>query len=443
MEKTSLSEREQELLKLVATGASNKEISSQLNISINTVKVHLKNIFSKLDVSSRTEAAMWAVQNGLVTSGENGNLDELEIQDEINTPLEHNQTPNWWIRIPLRVRPWIIIGLACLLIILGYSVSQVLRSPNETPPDDSLPLNQNAEESRWTQLADMPTARAGLAAVTFDNKIYAIAGEGVSGVLNSNERYDPGSNTWEILNPKPVPVADVQAGLVGGKIYIPGGRLENGEVTDTLEIYDARTDLWSEGSRVPIGLSAYALVVFEGNLYIFGGWDGEGYLNSTYIYDPRQNSWTEGFSMPTARAFVGAAVAGGNIYVIGGYDGEQVLDLVEEYAPSLDYDGAVPWNNHYPMPESRYGMSVTSVLDVLYVLYGRLDKNTLPSETLIRGGTQRNEWENLSSDQEDIYRSGVSVIGTKIYIIGGEADTPLSTTRAYDAFYTVVFPLIQ
>jgi DNA-binding CsgD family transcriptional regulator len=57
-ENNNLSEREIETLKLVAQGMSNKQIALSLFISINTVKVHLRNIFEKINVESRTEATL-------------------------------------------------------------------------------------------------------------------------------------------------------------------------------------------------------------------------------------------------------------------------------------------------------------------------------------------------------------------------------------------------
>ena len=62
-----LSEREQEVLQWVAAGSSNTQIARRLVISENTVKVHLRRIFEKLQVQSRTEAAMYAVREGWVS----------------------------------------------------------------------------------------------------------------------------------------------------------------------------------------------------------------------------------------------------------------------------------------------------------------------------------------------------------------------------------------
>ena len=61
-----LSDRELEVLQCLVDGSSNKEIAAQLFISQNTVKVHLRNVYTKLGVSSRTEATTVALQQGLI-----------------------------------------------------------------------------------------------------------------------------------------------------------------------------------------------------------------------------------------------------------------------------------------------------------------------------------------------------------------------------------------
>ena len=62
-----LSNREMEVLQLLADGMSNKEIAAQLYISNQTVKTHIAHIFNKLGVSDRTEAVAAALRTGLVT----------------------------------------------------------------------------------------------------------------------------------------------------------------------------------------------------------------------------------------------------------------------------------------------------------------------------------------------------------------------------------------
>jgi DNA-binding NarL/FixJ family response regulator len=62
-----LTDRETDVLKLLAQGKSNKEISQALNIGEQTVKTHVSHILDKLGVPSRTQAALYAIRNGLVT----------------------------------------------------------------------------------------------------------------------------------------------------------------------------------------------------------------------------------------------------------------------------------------------------------------------------------------------------------------------------------------
>jgi DNA-binding NarL/FixJ family response regulator len=62
-----LSDREQEVLRLVADGKNNHEIGGALFISESTVKKHVNNIYAKLEIRTRAEAAAWAWKHGLVS----------------------------------------------------------------------------------------------------------------------------------------------------------------------------------------------------------------------------------------------------------------------------------------------------------------------------------------------------------------------------------------
>jgi two-component system, NarL family, response regulator LiaR len=68
----ALTDRETDVLRLLARGLANKEIAQQLSIGEKTVKTHVSHILSKLGVASRTQAALYAARVGLVPAGEVG-----------------------------------------------------------------------------------------------------------------------------------------------------------------------------------------------------------------------------------------------------------------------------------------------------------------------------------------------------------------------------------
>ena len=102
-----LSERETEILGLLAEGATNKDIANQLVISVNTVKVHLKKIYAKLNVNSRTEATLIAIRSGLITVAVENEVEEAP-EDVVTEPEPWSATALPWaleMSTPLVRRP--------------------------------------------------------------------------------------------------------------------------------------------------------------------------------------------------------------------------------------------------------------------------------------------------------------------------------------------------
>ena len=428
MQNTSeLTEREREILRLIATGITNKDIARQLFISSNTVKVHLRNIFAKIGVSSRTEAALYAIQSGLSQSPDHRLVEPATRELAVTTPLPLQ---------PKRHTRLLWVGALLAVLLVGSVITYELTRHATPKVAIAAPIPVPTAPSRWQELAAMPTARSGLAVAAYENRFYAIGGETTAGVTGMTEQYDVAANTWAALKPKPLPVTDINAGVIGGKIYIAGGRLASGGVTAVLESYDPGRDLWETHAALPVALSGYALAVFEGKLYLFGGWDGHKYLASVYEYEPDQDTWSARAPMPYARAFAGAAAAGGEIYVLGGYDGTQALDTNAAYLPSRD-----AWQQRAPLPARRYAMGVASLADFIYAIGGIGDNgSTLPPLQYVH---QQDQWQTFENPPflEWSYL-GLVPLQTRLYAMGGHQNgIPVLQNLSYQAIYTIVIPV--
>lgn len=436
MQNTSgeLSEREREILYLVATGASNKEIAQQLSISTNTVKVHLRNIFAKINVRSRTEAAMHAVSVGLVPeqtpiiadSGARGTGLEVQVLADEQSPRK------WWMKAAWPVG-LVILALAVVAVVYAF-----LR-PEQSPSQEA-PIR---ESPRWQSLPPMPTARSGLAIVAHEQAIYAIGGKNAQSVSRAVERYDPVTRLWTAASPKPTPVYEIGAAVISGKIYVPGGRLASDQVSNVLEIYDPRLDVWTTGSPLPLAISAYGLAAFEGRLFLFGGWNGRDYLASVYEYDPDQDRWQEKTPMPTPRGNMGVGQVGGSLYVIGGFDGKNGLRINEVYKPDLDDGSGQPWSKAAELPESCYRMGVASSIDMLLVVGGV--RSNVKSAFSFQYSVQNDEWRRFDnpSTPHSWYDLGATVLATQLYIMGGELDQHTTDqSMAYQVLFVLSLPVV-
>jgi DNA-binding CsgD family transcriptional regulator len=451
-ETSELSERELGILKLVATGASNKEIAQQLFISSNTVKVHLRNIFAKIGVASRTEAAMYAVRTGLVVHAPSQVLAEESEENVPNINEVMTQTTSFPTNGEavlssqnklLRWAPYILIAGLFGLLFLGLRLSPGLAlftTPTSFPTQSQYtptPL------PHWNHLAPIPSARSDPALVTYADQIYAIGGLNAQGVYGGLDRYDPQSDNWTTLSPKPLPVFNTQAAVINGLIYVPGGRIsiENLQPTKVLDIYDTNSGRWITGASLPIPLSAFGLVAYDGDLYVFGGWDGQKYRNNVFVYDPTKDVWQERTPMPTARAFCGVAEAGGRIYVIGGINENQAVDVNEIYSPSRDNNNHNPWASGFPIPESRSGIRAANIADTIYIFGG--EKQNSNRVGLIYF-PQTNVWQSLETSPYPLGENfGMVAIGTNLFFVGGKLDTVFSDQNlAYQAIITISIPII-
>jgi DNA-binding CsgD family transcriptional regulator/N-acetylneuraminic acid mutarotase len=436
-----LSEREMEILRLVATGATNLQIAHDLVISVNTVKVHLRNVFEKLGVQSRTELTLYAIRKGWIVV-EEGHPPAAVEEESLAAEVAEPEAIAWEAAPlpPLSLGRRLYFITAALLVVLGLFLTQERtegssRGVSDNPLSDhsaaSPASGSRLEVSRWSALARLPAPRSRLAVVAYEDKLYAIGGDGPDGVTGALYIYDPATDRWTAGKPKPTATTNIGAAVLSGRIYVPGGYGGGGQVISTVEVYDPARETWEEATPLPAPLCAYAIAALDGQLYLFGGWDGARYMDSVYAYDPVARAWFARSPMPTPRAFLGVGVVDGWAYLLGGFDGSQELKVNEVYDPETD-----SWSARLPMAQGRAGLSVATVGSSIYVIGGGWQSYLVANE---RYDPRTDTWAGIETPMVGQWRNlGTAVVGPNIYAVGGWSGDYLDVNEKYQAIFRIL-----
>lgn len=426
MENNPLSEREREILQLVSQGKSNKQIALDLIISVNTVKVHVSNIYQKIGVASRTEATLYAIENRIIPNPDSGSMDRLATTIEGEPVITTERK-----RLTGLQRLLLLFFFLLVLGSLGYIL--IDRASQSEENNVIRELNNN----RWSRLEDLPTSTSYAASTTYDAHIYLIGGSANGGVSATVSRYNFQTEQWEDLPGKPTPVSNVNAVVLGEKIYVPGGITSEENTTSVLEVYDPRNDTWLTKNSLPIPLSDYALEIFEGKLYLFGGRNKDVYSDMVYSYDPILDKWTEEASISQPRAFFDSAQWGGKIYLVGGFDGTNNLSLVESYVPSRIVLGENPVNQEPPLPEPAFNCKAEQLVDTLFVLC---------SNSMTKLTPDGSKWILETIPESFLIGKGFATanFNNNLYIMGGINSTGQATSffGKFQALYSIVLPIL-
>ncbi len=417
---SQLSEREREILRLVATGVGNKEIAQALGISPNTVKVHMRRIFAKLGVETRAAATRQALEMGLVMTAREEEAQPFAQPDAAPVATRRRTKGRLWAAAAA-----VVLTLAAALL-WGLPALRAALTP---PGRDAL------NELRWERLADLPEGRAGMAAAVFEGRMYVMGGQTAAGVSADTLMFDLTLNTWEQRAPLPEAVQHVQAVLLGERLYLAGGLRADGQVSAALQVYDPRADMWTQAAPLPEGRSAAAAAALDGRLYLFGGWDGQRVRDTVWVYDPAQEGWMEGGRLPQALRGAAALPVEGRVMVMGGWDEQGLSPRRWLYAPQRQ-----AWEERSPLPAGRGGMGAVGLAGQVYV--GGGSPPDLPLwQTSWRGET----WQALGQAPMAV-GEGAAVVGyeSRVYVIGGRAALGgwLRSVQAYRAVFTSLAPAL-
>jgi len=295
-----------------------------------------------------------------------------------------------------------------LMIVLFFLVASCLVVAK---PVSAAPVAENS----WVSKVPMHQAKNSLGVAVVNGKIFAIGGSTESGVVGTNEEYDPVSNMWTFKAPMPTPSNGFVTAVCQTKIYCLGAGIN--------EVYNTQTNKWENKSPLRI-LIAQANVVND-KIYVIGGYPN---YTSNEVYDPATDTWTTKAPMPKAGAVAASAVLDDKIYFFGGIYEHGYVTLTEIYNPATDtwsFGTGAP--TYFTVGSAAVTSGVMApkriyVFDQPYTHYTGIHSPFYTNQVY---DPENDSWTGGADIPTSRQGFGVAVVNDTIYVIGGYSESPL------------------
>jgi DNA-binding CsgD family transcriptional regulator/N-acetylneuraminic acid mutarotase len=453
--KEPLTERELEIVRLVGTGLGNKDIAAKLFLSPNTVKVHLRNIFTKLEASSRTEVTMIAVRNGWINLTQAANGAEGTIAPVAAPPqLDSNPAPDD-ASISLNGQvPTAIIKPGTPTSTAAETFPAKTASNTTLPPGSASTTTDSEAASTARAVPVVPVApnplplpalamwrRAALLVFAL-LVIMLIAMTAPSAQGNTAGSYDPlrigpsqprnglllrgEASRWYLRAPLPAPRARSSAVSANDRIYVIGGEVDQAVSGDVL-MYEPVSNTWtllSAHKPTPVANTAAAAV--DGIIFIPGGTDAQGNPSRNFeALDTARPQWRVLKPLLSGVAGYAFVAFDKQLYLFGGAGDRGVTNNSYRYDIATD-----TWKPITAMPTPRTLAAAAAVNDRIYVVGGFKDGHEL--NTCEYYQPQTNTWGVCAGMTVPRSGLGLARVGVSLFAIGGGVSGFIGFNERYD-----------
>ncbi|CAE8583842.1 unnamed protein product [Polarella glacialis] len=256
----------------------------------------------------------------------------------------------------------------------------------------------------WAPVTPMIARRCGAAAGVVAGMIYVCGGSVTpfsleddedDVMLASAERLRPGASEWEALPEMQLARDGASAGVLGGKLYICGGRASSDLCLSSIERFDPKAHLWEGWGVLPLMSQqrvCLAAAALDGALYVIGGRDAASYSAERLFPNRDHVAWQQLPPLHRPRWSASACSLGGHLYVCGGILNAPHLELlnsVERFCPQTYL-----WEEVTYMGMQRARLAATAGLGQL-LCFGGSGENELSNQTAETYDTESNTWSPL------------------------------------------------